>query len=148
MDTVLRAQVEALEITKEIEVIPFKAKHLKLLLEMLEDQDTPWSSKVSMKSLPKIGYIALLNKQPVAAGFLRRVECDEVAQIDCLTSNPWFGSIIRHAALTDVVNRLIDDAKLLKLQGIIAFTKDVGVLSRAKELGFELKEENLIVLKV
>jgi hypothetical protein len=133
---------------KDIEVIPFKFTHLPLLLEMLEDHNTPWSSKVSMKSLPKIGYIALLNKQPVAAGFLRRVECDEVAQIDCLTSNPWFGSIIRHAGVTDVVNRLIDDAKLLKLQGIIAFTKDSGVLTRAKELGFNLIDESLIVLKI
>lgn len=135
------------EITKEIEVIPFKFTHLPLLLEMLTDHNTPWASKVSMRSLPKIGYIALLNKQPVAAGFLRRVECDEVAQIDCLTSNPWFGSIIRHEGITNVVNRLIDDAKLLKLQGIIAFSKDAGVLTRAKRLGFQLLDESLIVLK-
>lgn len=135
------------DITSEIEVIPFKYTHLPLLLEMLEDNHTSWATKVSMKSLPKIGYIALLNKTPVAAGFLRRVECDEVAQIDCLTSNPWFGSIIRHAAITEVVNRLITDAKLLKLQGIIAFTKDAGVLSRAKELGFKTIDESLIVLK-
>jgi len=138
----------SLQIAKEIEVVPFKYAHLPLLLEMLTDQNTPWATKVSMKSLPKIGYIALLNKQPVAAGFLRRVECDEVAQIDCLTSNPWFGSIIRHAAITNVVNRLIEDAKLLKLQGIIAFTKDLGVLSRAKELGFQQNDEKLVVLKL
>lgn len=115
---------------------------------MLEDQEYPDVNSISMKSLPKIGYIALLNNQPIAAGFLRKVEGNIVAQLDGLTSNPYFGSQIRHDGINAVVDRLIQDAKDMKLQGIIAFTRDNGVLSRAKALGFNVLNSTIITLKL
>lgn len=102
---------------------------------------------ITMKSLPKIGYISLLNKQPVAAGFLRRVE-GNYAQIDTLVSNPHLGSIIRHNAITNVVNSLLEDAKDLKLNGIIAFSSDNSVISRAKDLGFQVVDQTIVSLSL
>lgn len=130
---------------EEVSVVPFKFCHLPMLYEMLNSQQYLDISHISMKTLPKIGYIALLNKQPIAAGFLRRVE-GGYAQMDGLTSHAHFGGMIRHDCISKVVNRLLEDAKDLKLQGIIAFTKDRGVLKRAKELGFKTTEQTLIAL--
>lgn len=100
-----------------------------------------------MKTLPKIGYIALLDKNPIAAGFLRRVE-GGYAQIDGLTSNASFGGLVRHEGINKVVTALITDAKDLKLNGILAMTKDNGVIDRAKKLGFKVIEENVIALRL
>lgn len=131
----------------EISIVPFKFKYLPLLLDMLKDRDFLAISTITMKNLPKIGYIALMNKQPIAAGFLRRVE-GGYAQMDTLCSNPYYGSIIRHEGIDGVVKALIEDAKLLKLQGIIAFTEDTGVLSRAQSMDFNVLHHKLIALKL
>ncbi len=130
----------------DISVVPFRFKYLPMLLEMLEDQKYPDLINVSMKTLPKIGYIAIMNNQPIAAGFLRKVEGNIVAQLDGLTSNPYFGSQVRHEGISKVVDRLIDDAKDMKLKGIIAFTNDNGVLARAKSIGFNTISSTLIAL--
>lgn len=98
-----------------------------------------------MKTLPKIGYIALLGGHPIAAGFLRRVE-GGYGQIDCLTSNAHFGSLVRHQGIQKVVNSLINEAKDLKLKGIIAFSKDAGIVKRAEDIGFHVVEQTIIAL--
>lgn len=113
---------------------------------MLKDREYLAISTVNMKTLPKIGWMTLLNKQPIAAGFLRRVE-GGYAQLDTLVSNPYYGSLIRHEGIDKVVKALIDDAKDLKLHGIIAFSSDSGVLSRAETLGFTQINQSLIVLR-
>jgi hypothetical protein len=136
------------EVLAQIKTRPFKATDLKLLHEMLETQSFKDISKITKRSLPKIGYICLLGDQPLAAGFLRRVESDIVAQIDGLTSNRNFGSILRHQAISEIVTLLINDAKALKIQGLIAFTKDNGVLDRAKDLGFVKHSESFISLTI
>lgn len=87
----------------------------------------------------------MMNKTPIAAGFLRRLEpC--FAQIDTLASNAYLGSQVRHTGIAKVVDQLIMDAKALKLQGIISHTKDSGVLKRAEALGFHLIDEKIIAL--
>lgn len=100
-----------------------------------------------MKTLPKIGYMVLRNGHPVAAGFLRRVE-GGYGQLDTLTSNPMFGSLIRHQALELVVNTLLQDAKDLNMLGIISFSVDKGILERAKGLGFHTLPHSLIALSL
>lgn len=113
---------------------------------MLKDREYLAISTVNMQTLPKIGYLALLNKQPIAGGFLRRVE-GGYAQLDTLVSNPYYGSLIRHEGIDKVVKALIEDAKDLKLHGIIAFSNDIGVLNRAETMGFTQLNHTLIVLK-
>lgn len=114
---------------------------------MLEDRKYPGISTVTMKTLPKVGYIALLNSQPIAAGFLRRVE-GGYAQIDTLVSNPYFGSQIRHLGIDIVVNSLIQDAKDLKLTGILAFTGEQSIVDRAKGRGFTVFDQKLIGVRL
>jgi hypothetical protein len=135
------------EVLDQINLEAFKvSKHMNSLQDMLDSQD--FKIPILGNSIPKIGYIAMLGDQPLAAGFLRRVECDIVAQIDGLTSNKAFGSILRHRAIDLVVDQLILEAKELKLQGLIAFTHDKGVLSRAKDRGFSIMAESLISLTI
>ncbi len=88
-----------------------------------------------------------MNGHPIAAGFLRRVE-GGYAQIDTLTSNKHFGSIVRHEGIKLVVDSLISDAKTLKLHGILAFSTDDGILNRAEQLGFKSQPHSLICLKL
>lgn len=114
---------------------------------MLKDREYLGINTITMKNLPKIGYIALMNKQPIAVGFLRKVE-GGYAQIDTLVSNPYYGSIIRHEGIKKVTDALQEEAKLLKLHGIIAFTKDTGVLSRADAEGWHKVSETLIAIRL
>lgn len=130
----------------EISIVPFKHKYLQMVIELHALRNCPYTNVINCKNLPRTGYIAILNNQPIAAGFLRRVE-GRIGMIDALVSNPYFGSKIRHEGIEKVVNSLLKDAKSLKLEGIISYTHDEGVLSRAKELGFkEIEGEKLIVL--
>lgn len=114
---------------------------------MLEERSFDHTG-ITLKSLPKIGYIAMLDEEPIAVGFLRRVEGDVVAQIDGLTSNPCFGSIIRHYGITKVLEALVNEAKALKVQGLISFTKDQSVVIRAKSIGFNVVDYNLMSLNL
>jgi hypothetical protein len=101
--------------------------------------------QISMKNLPKIGYIALLGAQPIACGFLRMVE-GGFAQIDTLASNAHYGSQIRHEGVKQVVDSLVNESKRLKLRGIISLTKDVSTIGRAKALGFHVVDQTVIAL--
>lgn len=115
-----------------------------MLKEMLISQDYSGAHDKDTYNLPKIGYIAFYNKIPVAAGFLRRVEGDVIAQIDGLTSNPFFGSIIRHNALSQVLDRLILDAEELELKGLMAFCLDPSSVKRAESIGFEVIKHTIL----
>jgi hypothetical protein len=115
------------------------------LLEMLESQEALHISQtITSKNLPKIGFIAFFGSQPVAAGFLRKLE-PTYCQIDTLVSMGLLGSLIRHQGVTGVVAALLDEAKRLKLDGIMAITTDSSVLKRAKELGFTIFPQSIIV---
>lgn len=131
--------------TSNLSIIAFKFKHLQDLIDLHVSQSSPTANHLSMKTLPKIGYVVYLGKTPIASGFLRRVE-GNVALIDTLVSNGHFGSRIRHQAISLVVDTLLNEAKRLKLDGILAHTKDAGVLSRAQALGFHIVPETLIGL--
>lgn len=132
----------------EVSVVPFKYKYLQQLIELHEANKYPHTHLISMKTLPKIGYISLLNgQQPLAAGFLRRLE-GGYAQIDTLVSNPYFGSLLRHEGIKLVVDTLLEEAKRLDLTGIVAFTNDQGVLKRAENLGFVELNQKVIALNL
>lgn len=139
-------QTELQQVLANITIRPFKASDLKYLHEILETQDFKDVPSITKQTIPKIGYIAMLGDQPIATGFLRRVESDSVALVDGLSSNSAFGSIIRHEAISGIVDRLIDDAKSLRVQGIIAFTTDLSVIKRAEAIGFLKLNHNLLCL--
>lgn len=112
---------------------------------MHESQNYAYIHNISYKTLPKIGYIVYKDGMPIAAGFLRRVEpC--YAQIDTLVSNAFCGAIMRNEGIKLVVDALIEEAKRLKLKGIIAHTADKGILRRAEALGFHIVPQTIIAL--
>jgi len=126
-----------------VSITPFKYKHYAALIEMLTSNQADFVKFLDYKTLPKMGYIALLNDQPVAAGFLRRVE-GGYGQLDTFASNPYFGSKIRHEGLTLVAETLLADAKDLKLKGLLLITKDPGILHRAQAKGFTVINQILM----
>ncbi len=132
---------------EELSIVPFRYKLLPALHDMLQSQNYQGISDINMNTIPKIGYMVLMNGHPIAAGFLRKLE-GGLAHLDGLTSNAYFGSVIRHKAIELVVDTLIKEAKLLKLKGIIATTKDDGILKRAISLGFHVVPDTVISLKL
>jgi len=132
----------------EISLFPFKFKHFSDLIELHKLNNYQHTAAITMKRLPKIGYISYFGDSPIAAGFLRRVE-GGYAQMDTLVSNPYFGSQIRHLAIDKVVKSLIEDAKTLDLEGIVAFTSDSGILNRALSMNFNILDtQKLISLRL
>ncbi len=131
---------------QEISIIPFKFKNFNDLRELHHLQKYPQISEIKMKTLPKIGYIAYLGDSPIAAGFLRRVE-GGFAQLDTFVSNPHFGSQVRHIGIEGVKSALLEEAKVLKLEGIIVLTDDGSIISRAVDTGFNVLEAHRILVK-
>lgn len=114
---------------------------------MYRSQNYAGIADINMNTMPKIGYIVLMNNHPIAAGFLRKVE-GGIGHLDGLVSNAYFGSMIRHDGIKLVVETLLKEAKTLKLKGIIATTDDEGVLKRAIGLGFHIVPQTVIALKL
>lgn len=130
-----------------ITVKPFKFKYMQDLIDLHSSQKYEQLDTIEYRTLPKIGVIVYINKMPVAAGFLRRLEpC--YAQIDTLVSNAYAGAIMRNEGITKVVDYLINEAKRLKIQGIICHTKDAGTLMRAQTLGFHIVPQTIIALLI
>lgn len=119
----------------EISLIPYKAKHFRLIQELHASNKAHFAE--TNKTLPKIGYIALLGNEPIACGFVRRLE-PVFAQIDSLASNGSFGSAIRHAGIKLVVDALLEDCKQLKFQVITCWTNDKGITQRSIDHGFQV----------
>lgn len=129
----------------EISILPFKFKHMSSLLDMHESQRYENMASIDYRTLPKVGYIAFHGTMPVAAGFLRRLEpC--YAQIDTLVTAAYCGSVLRHEGVSKVVDALIEEAKSLKIQGLICHTQDKGTLARAEALGFRIVPQTIIAL--
>ena len=127
-----------------VHIVPFKHKYLDTLKEMHRFNGNALNIELSMKDLPKIGYIALLGKQPVAAGFMRRVE-PNYAQLDTFLSNPYMGSQIRHKGLTMITDALLEDAADLGLKGVLVITKDESIMKRAQIEGFIVVPQTLLI---
>lgn len=117
------------------------------LIELHETQKYELTNTISYRTLPKIGYIASIGSIPVAAGFLRRLE-PNFAQIDTLVSNAFCGALLRNEGIKLVVDTLIEEAKRLKLEGIICHTQDKGIIKRAEDLGFHIVPQTIIALSL
>lgn len=124
----------------------FKFKDFKHLVYLHESQGASVEF-LTYRTLPKLGYMAFLGQEPIAAGFLRRLE-PNFAHMDTLVSNGRFGSKVRHEGVSKVVDELLRDAKTLKLAGIVGTTSDAGILKRVQELGFKVIPQTLLALKL
>jgi len=131
------------DLSANIRVLPFKHKHYGMVLSMLQDQKTPWVKNVSYKNLPKIGYIALLGKHPIAAAFLRKIE-GGYGYLDTFVSNPYFGSKIRHEALSEISKNLMEEAKNQGMSGVLCSSAESSLVQRAKDWGFTVIEHTVL----
>lgn len=131
----------------ELSIVPFRYKYLPALLDMYNSQNYSGIANINMNTMPKIGYMVLMNNHPIAAGFLRKVE-GGIGHLDGLVSNAYFGSLVRHEGVKLVVDTLLKEAKSLKMKGIIATTADEGILKRAISLGFHIVPQTVIALKL
>lgn len=116
-------------------ISPYDSSLYDYIAYMLETQD--YNNTVIPGDMPEIGFVVSEGSIPVAAGFLRLME-GRLAQIDGLCSNATLDSSTRHEAVSLVVDSLICKAKSLKLKGIIAYTKDESVVTRAEATGFKV----------
>jgi len=123
---------------------PFNiTKHFKILDGWLESRK---AYRTSEHEIPDVGVMVYVDGKPVCAAFLRKVE-GNTAQLDGLTTNPEASPEDRHKAIESAVNYITEEAKKLKLFGIIAHTEDLTVVSRALyHHGFILSREVVLVL--
>ncbi len=105
------------------------------LIEMHKTRKHTLADILKPDDIPGIGFIVHRNKQGIAAGFLRLVEC-KYAQIDTLVTNIKFSSADRAEAMDMLVNELIDTAKDLKLKGLLFLTDETSIIERASKIGF------------
>lgn len=104
---------------------------------------------ISRETLPEIGYIVYSDTEYhyVAAGFLRMVE-GGFCQIDTMVTNPNLTGDVRNEGLILLVDTMIQKAKDLGLLGIVSYTTDNSVISRALGLGFKLVDHKVIALQL
>ena len=124
-------------------------KHFEVLKDMHLAQHSKSYDYIILETLPKIGYMVYSDTEYhyVAAGFLRMIE-GGFCQIDTLVTNPNLTGDIRNAGLELVVDTLIEKAEALDLQGIVSYTTDNSVISRALGLGFKLLDHKVISLQL
>lgn len=103
--------------------------------------------EIEYRSLPNIGYIALIEDSPIAAGFIRRVEGNVHGELELYT-NPFFGSIIQKQGIKKVLESLLLDAKSLKLKKIIIFSIEESTLEETKSFGFQELAKNTLALSL
>lgn len=142
MDTELKPLREVLE--SNVAIFPFKFKHLALVQELCESRGNEFKHLVTMKELPKIGFVAMLGKTPIACGFLRRVEPNH-GIFDSFFTNAYMGAAYRNEGLSKVWQALMEEAKDLKLHTIIGFTKDQGMFERAALDGFQVSDHATVI---
>jgi hypothetical protein len=127
-----------------VEVRLFQKDDMPFLIDALSSQKFQGIQHISHTTLPKIGYTANVDgKMGAAYGFLRMVE-GGYAQIDTLATHTKFTSRERNEALSAVVDALLDMAKTINLKGIVCFTDNESVISRAEKLGFSVLNHRVI----
>jgi len=96
-----------------------------------------------IESLPKRGWIAFKDGDPVGAIFLRSGE--GFGMIDSLITNPSFSSEDRHIAIEFLMNKLIKQAKQMKFTKLIALSSDKSAIMRSERYHFFLLPHRLMV---
>ena len=120
------------------------SEHLCIIHQWLEQHK---SHKPGEDEIPAHGFIAFSDNTPVAAAFLRRVECG-YGQIDGMVTNPEMSGESRHAALNAIVDQLLSMAKDFGMKGIMAITLDKSILLRSQKYEFVQQPHTLITLKI
>lgn len=126
-----------------MEVVEYdKEKHLKHIQDWLVMRDLDMDLS---KDIPRIGFVAYGNREPICAGFLRLVESDYLI-LDSLITNPHASAQTRNRSIDLVVRELILKAKTLGKLKIIANSVDQNTLERSTKHGFKVMPHTMIAL--
>jgi hypothetical protein len=131
-----------------VELVAYKPEYLPVirLLVTANKKSFIRAQDIASDTLPRIGYVAMVLGQPTACGFLRVVE-GGFGMIDTLVTNPTIPAETRHRALTELVDRLIEDGKIqCGMKAIFSHTQDPSVIKRAEGVGFSVLPESVIGL--
>ena len=95
--------------------------------------------------MPEIRYVASERGEPIAMGFLRRVE-GGYAQLDGLITNPEAPGDMRSYAIDTVVAQLLETARQLEIKAVMATSIDKNTLERSKKFGFIKQDMTVIIV--
>lgn len=129
----------------EIKLIKYQKKHYDIVIGLHKSQGSHLANVLKPNDIPRLGYLITINNVPIGAGFLRKVE-GGYCLFDTLVTNGTVSSNIRHQALCILVDKIIEMAKIYKFKGILAYTMDKGILSRAQSIGFKVVDQTLMSL--
>lgn len=122
----------------------YQASHFDIICDWLSARNM--DAKLASEP-PEIGFIAFDDKTPVCAAFIRRVE-GGIGLLENLVTNPKADSLVRHVAIDLIVERIIEEAKAIKLTGLLAYSEDNGTLKRSIGHGFRVMPHVLITLNL
>lgn len=98
--------------------------------------------------LPRLGYVASWDNEPVAALFLRRCE-GELCSFDSLITDPSAPSAIRDVVLDRLIGYCIDKAREFNFRGIISYSLDNNTKERViNRHGFQSMPATLLWLSI
>lgn len=113
-------------------VIPFDSKHVATVKKWLLARGM---SEHLTDHLPALGWVGTNKGVPVAAGFFRKIEGGSVI-LDSLITNPEELPDVRNKVLDTLVSHMLQEAKNLGFNGIIAYSSDTRTIERAVKHGF------------
>lgn len=108
-------------------------KHYPIVTKWLRERKHPIPDQ---EEFPEVGCLAFEDGLPVAAGFIRMVE-GGYGQIDGLVTSPGALAPVRHDAINEILDKLVDMAQCLGVRQLFAFTSIDSVKRRAVAIGMK-----------
>lgn len=116
------------------------------IVELLHTRDMAPSHA---DTLPKLGVITSVGKEPIAAAFLRRVEgTTDTAILDSIISSSAFSPQDRDKALDQTIHMLFALAQAHKITHILGFSTDKNTLMRGQRFGFAELPHQVVTLSL
>lgn len=99
-----------------------------------------------VRDLPVNGFIALdRSSNPIAIGFIRLIE-GRYGMVDSYLTSTSADATERNLALNRVTLKLISDSKRQGLRGLMAFSAEPNIVTRALNLGFKQTQHHFLIL--
>lgn len=119
-------------------------KHLEWIHDWLVEREI---SAHICENLPENGFIARIDKYPIAAGFVRSCE-GSMGFLDGFITNPKADSKLRHEALDSIYEEIVKISKLFGISKLMCHSVDAGTLERAKRHGFNELPHTLMMKRI
>ena len=100
-----------------------------------------------LEELPEVGFMAYVDAEPVAAGFLRQIS-PVTAMLDSYITDPHMEGGKRHAALDALGKTLVDFARDIGIEKVLALTEHASIETRAHKLGFQSTSQRVLVMNL